>query len=76
MDAAMRRSLVRSQLESAELHDYGAACFAGAGRFDAAQRMRQRAEECRERARIHVAALDVERDADTSLRRPADLADV
>jgi CelD/BcsL family acetyltransferase involved in cellulose biosynthesis len=75
MDAAMRRSLLRSQLASAELHDYGAALFAAAGRFDAAERMRQRAEACRLRARIHVAALDLERNAEGSMRRPRDLAD-
>jgi CelD/BcsL family acetyltransferase involved in cellulose biosynthesis len=74
MDAAMRRSLLRSQLASAELHDYGAALFASAGRFDAAERMRQRAEASRLRARIHVAALD-ERNAEGSMRRLLDLTD-
>jgi CelD/BcsL family acetyltransferase involved in cellulose biosynthesis len=70
----MRRSLLRSQLASAELHDYGAALFASAGRFDAAERMRQRAEASRLRARIHVAALD-ERNAEGSMRRLLDLTD-
>ena len=75
MDAALRRSLLRAQLASAELHDDGAALFASAGRFDAAERMRERAEACRLRARAHVAALDGERNAEGSMRRPPDLAD-
>jgi hypothetical protein len=65
----MSWSLLPSQLESAQPHHYGSALLAAAGRIDTAERMRQRAEACRERARAHVTALDVERSADGSTRR-------